>query len=184
MDKAREIALCIDYNSNYYRSIASGVARYSALKRWRFYTTRGVPQISMQQLKGWQGSGVIGRLTPEVITGLQRRGIPSVNIKSDYLNLPITSVLMDNMAIGRKVADSFIGKGIRRFAATYWSIKGASGQLKVRGFTEALAEQGLRVELLDSRIKLGSPKRYLSPDRGETIGVFAAEDFLGRMIID
>ncbi|QBG45925.1 helix-turn-helix domain-containing protein [Verrucomicrobia bacterium S94] len=183
-EKAIEIALCIDYNSNYYRSIVSGVARYSNLKGWRFYTNRGFPQISRQDLKAWKGAGVIGRLTPEVIADLQDRGIPAVNVKSDYLNLPVASVLMDNMAIGRMAAEHFLDKGISRFAATCWSIKGASGDLKVRGFIQALEKRGHLVQRLESQKDISRPERCLDLQKGETVGVFAAEDYLGRMVIE
>lgn len=183
-ERAKEIALCIDYNSNYYRSIVGGVARYSSMKGWRFYTTRGVPQISLNELKSWEGAGVIGRLSPELIADLQRRGIPAVNIKSDYLNLPVASVLMDNMAIGRMVAEYFIQKGIRRFATTAWSVKGASGNLKVQGFVQAMEERDLPVVVIDSQKDIQRLDQVLQVEHGVAVGFFAAEDFLGRMVIE
>ncbi|MDF7824173.1 DNA-binding transcriptional regulator [Pontiellaceae bacterium B12227] len=183
-DRATEIALCIDYNSNYYRSIVSGVARYSNLKGWRFYTSRGFPQISKQDLKNWEGGGVIGRLTPDVIADLQHRGIPAVNVKSDYLDLPVASVLMDNAAIGRQAAEFFIEKGVRSFAATAWSIKGASGDLKLQGFLQTLEKHGYKAIVLEARKELDRLDRVLSLEKGETVGIFAAEDFLGRMVIE
>ena len=115
MDKATKIALYADYSKSYYRRIVDGVARYSRTKGWRFYTSRGVPQISLDNLKDWNGQGVIGRLTPEIIADLQRRGIPAVNVKSDYLNMPVASVLMDNERIGALAAEYFLDKGINNF---------------------------------------------------------------------
>ncbi|VGO15478.1 Xylose operon regulatory protein [Pontiella desulfatans] len=183
-ERAKEIALCIDYNSNYYRSIVGGVARYSGMKGWRFFTSRGIPQISLHDLKSWEGTGVIGRLSPELIADLQRRGIPAVNIKSDYLNLPVASVLMDNMATGKLAAEYLIEKGVRRFAATAWSIKGASGNLKVQGFIEGLEARGFRATVLESYKEIQKLDQILQVEKGETVGVFAAEDFLGRMVIE
>ncbi len=184
MDKATEIALCIDYSSSYYRRIVSGVARYSSAKGWRFFTSRGVPQISLEDLKDWNGQGVIGRLTPEIIADLQRRGIPAVNIKSDYLNLPVASVLMNNELIGAMAAEYFLDKGIRRFAATAWSIKGASGKLKLQGFADALNARGFSMINLETQSDIHQLDEKLEIERGETVGIFAAEDFLGRMVID
>lgn len=183
-ERAKEIALCIDYNSNYYRSIVSGVARFSNVKGWRFFTSRGVPQISLADLKSWAGAGVIGRLSPELIADLQRRKIPAVNIKSDYLNLPVASVLMDNMQTGAIVADFLIDKGIRRFAATAWSIKGASGNLKVQGFVERLQQRSCSVAVLETQHDIQTIGNVLKVEKGETVGIFAAEDFLGRMVIE
>lgn len=183
-EQTTEIALNIDYTSNYYRSIASGVARYSHCRKWRFYTTGGIPQISLDDLRQWKGAGVIGRLTPELISDLQQRGIPAVNIKADYLDLPAVSVLMDNMRIGQIAAELFIEKGIRRFAATAWSIRGASGMQKVQGFVQTLNAQNFPVVLFNSRQDIQQIRELLQIKNGETVGVFAAEDFLGRMVIE
>ena len=109
-----EIALLIDYNSNFYRNIVTGVARYSKVSGWRFFTTRGVPQISTQQLKDWNGAGVIGRIDPETLELLNKRGIPAVNIKTDFLGLPVASVLMDNAMIGKTAFDQRRGLDGRR----------------------------------------------------------------------
>ncbi len=181
---AKQIALCIDYNSNYYRSIVGGVARFSNMNGWRFYTSRGIPQISLQDLKQWKGAGVIGRLSPELIADLKRRNIPAVNIKSDYLDLPVASVLMDNMAIGRLAAEFLLEKGLRRFAGTAFSIQGASGNLKLQGFIDTLAEHGYDCVVLQSQNDIENIASVLNVRKSETIGVFAAEDFLGRMVIE
>ena len=90
--QSTEIALLIDYNSNFYRKIVTGVARFSKVSGWRFFTTRGVPQITAEQLQHWEGAGVIGRIDPDTMQYLKKRGIPAVNIKTDYLGLPVASV--------------------------------------------------------------------------------------------
>lgn len=179
-----EIGLLIDYNSNFYRTIVSGVARFSKARGWRFFTTRGVPQMTVEQLSDWQGAGVIGRLEPDVISLLQDKGIPAVNIKSDYLNMPVASVLMDNDRIGRDAAEYLYAKGIRRFAGTAWSIKGHSGNLKLRGFLNAIKEQGIEPVVLDKRSKIENIASHIPLEKGQPVGVFAAEDFLGRMVIE
>ncbi|MEX0322427.1 MAG: substrate-binding domain-containing protein [Puniceicoccaceae bacterium] len=179
-----EIALLIDYNSNFYRTIVSGVARFSKARGWRFFTTRGVPQMTVEQLRDWQGAGVIGRLEPDVISLLKEKCIPSVNIKSDYLNMPVASVLMDNDRIGRDAAEYLYAKGIRRFAGTAWSIKGHSGNLKLRGFLNAIEEHGIEPVVLESRSDIESISKRIPLEKGQPVGVFAAEDFLGRMVIE
>jgi LacI family transcriptional regulator len=179
-----EIALLIDYNSNFYRKIVSGVARFSKVRGWRFFTTRGVPQMTVEQLNEWQGAGVIGRLEPAVISLLREKGIPAVNIKSDYLNMPIASVLMDNDRIGRDAAEYLFSKGIRRFASTAWSIKGHSGALKQKGFVDTIEELGCEVVILETREDIENIAKLIPLEKGQPVGVFAAEDFLGRMVIE
>ena len=182
--QAEEIALHIDFNIYYYRSIVRGVARYAAIHGWKFYTSRGLPEITTADLKHWRGGGVIGRITPELDTLLKERGIPAVNVKADYLDMPVASVLMDNVRIGHDAAGFLIEKGVRRFAATAWSIKGASGKLKVRGFVETLKQYGYEVTLLDSQNDLLQVGTLLKVEKGDPVGLFAAEDFLGRMVMD
>lgn len=179
-----EIALLIDYNSNFYRKIVTGVARFSKVSGWRFFTTRGVPQITAKELKNWNGAGVIGRIDPDTMHYLKSRGIPSVNIKTDYLGLPVASVLMDNAQIGSRAAEYFISKGIRRFAGTAWSIKGESGQLKLNGFEDALKKHGFDFVELKNQHEISHVANILPVKKGETVGVFAVEDFLGRMVIE
>jgi LacI family transcriptional regulator len=181
---SKEIALHIDFNIYYYRSMVRGVARYASVSGWKFFTSRGIPEISTADLRQWKGAGVIGRITPELDAILKERGIPAVNVKADYLDLPVASVLMDNERVGRDAASYLIEKGLRNFAATAWSIKGASGQLKLKGFAEVLGQYGYEVQLLETQKDLQRVGELLRVEKGESVGVFAAEDFLGRMVMD
>ena len=182
--RPKEIALLIDYNSNYYRTIVTGVSRYNKLSGWRFYTYRGIPQITEAQLKKWNGAGVIGRLSPELIEMLDYRGIPGVNIKSDHEQLGGHSVLMDNPKIGKMAAEYLIEKGVRHFASTAWSIKGVSGIDKMDAFAETLKSHGFETTILQSQSDITNLRKLLPLEKGHTVGVYAAQDFLGRMIID
>ena len=180
----KEIGLLIDYNSNYYRSIVTGVSRYNKLSGWRFYTYRGIPQISEAKLKRWNGAGVIGRLSPKLIEMLRYRSIPSVNIKTDHEQLSGHSVLMDNPKIGKMAAEYFIEKGIRHFASTAWSIKGFSGTIKMDSYTATLKSHGYKNTVLQSPRDINNLRKLLPMEKGHTVGVYAAQDFLGRMVID
>ena len=180
----KEIALLIDYSSNYYRTIVTGVSRYNKLTGWQFYTYRGIPQITETQLKKWNGAGVIGRLSPELIELLDYRGVPSVNIKTDHEELSGHSVLMDNHKMGKMAAEYFIEKGIRHFASTAWSIKGVSGTSKMDSYAATLRSHGYENKILRSQGDINNLRGLIPMEKGHTIGVYAAQDFLGRMVID
>ena len=182
--RPKEIALLIDYNSNYYRSIVTGVSRYNKLTDWRFYTYRGIPQITEAQVKKWNGAGVIGRLSPELIEMLNYRGIPSVNIKTDHEQLGGNSVLMDNFKIGKMAAEYFIEKGVRHFASTAWSIDGVSSTSKLNSYAATLKSHGYENTVLQSPSDINNLRKLLPMEKGHTVGVYAAQDFLGRMVID
>ncbi len=178
---AKEIALLLDYNDNYAKTVVDGVARYSMQSNWRFVTHRGVPSISVDQLQEWQGDGVIGYLTPPVVELLKARGIPAVNVKSDFPELPACSVLTDNLEIGRRAADYLAEKGFRRFVYTAGPIKGVCGELKFDGFSKRLAELGFECRNLGDGEDVCSLFRE---DPTIPLAVLTAEDFVGRMIIE
>jgi DNA-binding LacI/PurR family transcriptional regulator len=113
MTDVKQIALLLDYNDNYAKTVVDGVAKFSMQSNWRFITHRGVPSVTFAQLKKCPGDGVIGYLTPESAEWLNARRIPAVNVKSDFPELPACSVLTDNIEIGRRAADYFVGKGFQ-----------------------------------------------------------------------
>lgn len=178
---AKEIALLLDYNDNYAKTVVDGVAKYSLQGNWRFFTHRGVPSITVEQLEEWHGDGVIGYLTPSVVAMLRERGIPFVNVKTDFLELPACSVLTDNRAIGRRAADYLAAKGFRRFAYTAGPIEGICGQLKRDGFHVRLQELGFACSDLAGVDAVGP---LFQEDPNVPLAVLAAEDFVGRMVIE
>jgi LacI family transcriptional regulator len=178
---AKEIALLLDYNDNYAKTVVDGVARYSMQSNWRFITHRGTPSVTFSRLKKHSVDGVIGYLTPESAEWLTARRIPAVNVKSDFPELPACSVLTDNIAIGRRAADYFVGKGFRRFTYVAGPVTGVCARLKFQGFQERLAESGQTCSEASAAEKV--PYLY-KKDQKQPQAVFAAEDFVGRMVIE
>lgn len=177
---AKEIALLLDYNDNYAKTVADGVAKYSMQNSWRFITRRGVPSVTFAQLAARPADGVIGYLSPSVVQWLGERHIPAVNVKTDFPSLPACSVLTDNFEIGHRAADYLAGKGFRRFAYTAGPIEGACGELKFNGFRDRLAALGFEC----SREKASDiPACFLAGNR-QSLAVLAVEDFVGRMVIE
>jgi LacI family transcriptional regulator len=178
---AKEIALLLDYNDNYAKTVVDGVAKYSMQSNWRFFTHRGVPSITSGQLQAWQGDGVIGYLTPAIVQMLDQRGIPAVNVKTDFPELPACSVLTDNREIGRRAANYLAGKGFRRFAYTAGPVEGICGELKFNGFSGLLAELGFTCRRFKAKEDL---RPVFDEDPKLPLAVLAAEDFVGRMVIE
>lgn len=175
-----EIALLLDYNDNYAKTVVDGVARYSMQNDWRFITHRGVPSVTFAQLKKHPGQGVIGYLSPAAVDWLDQRGIPAVNVKTDFPELPACSVLTDNLEIGRRAAGYLTEKGFRRFAFAAGPIKGVCRDLKYEGFAERLAEVGLEAP----RIRVKDIGALFAEDRRQPLAVFSVEDFVGRMVVE
>jgi LacI family transcriptional regulator len=180
MAEVKQIALLLDYNDNYAKTVVDGVAKFSMQSRWRFITHRGVPSVTFDELNGLSVDGVIGYLTPAVFQGLENRGIPAVNVKTDFPSLPACSVLTDNLEIGRRAADYFTAKGFRRFAYVSDSVKGICADLKFQGFSEQLAGTGLR----SVKVPVKGIPGCFHEDPKMPLAVLAVEDFVGRMVID
>ncbi len=180
----KNIALLVDLNKKYYRSVTSGVMKYSRFMDWQFYSHCGLPQITEAQLDDWDGDGVIGRISPQIAEKLAKRNIATVNIKFDFEHIDVPSVLIDNEALGRSAAEYFLSKGVRHFASFCLAPDNLSATHKLKGFNDLLDKKGYSVTEIHSRVQLENLNMTLNPKQGQTIGVFAVEDFLGRMIID
>lgn len=180
-----DIALAMDYANPFVRSVAEGVARYGFQQgNWRFYAPHGAPEVSLGDLKKWSGHGVIGMLDNDVITMLRKRGIAAVNIFGRFQDLPHTSVVVDNLEIGRMAAEYFINQGVRRFAITGRKVFGDS-TLKYDGYISTLAKRGFHCLELKSRQSIQDIGGQINELGGDgPVGVLATEDPVGRVVID
>lgn len=180
-----DIALAMDYANPFVRSVAESVARYGFQQgNWRFYAPHGAPEVSLSDLKKWSGHGVIGMLDNEQMTELRKRGIAAVNIFGRFQDLPRTSVVVDNLEIGRMAAEYFIHKGVRRFAITGRKVFG-DATLKYDGFISTLAGRGFQCLELKSRQSIQHIGAQIAQLAGDgPVGVLATEDPVGRVVID
>jgi LacI family transcriptional regulator len=180
-EMAKKIELLLDYNDNYAKTVVDGVAKFSVQSRWRFVTHRGVPSVTFDQLRAQPADGVIGYLTPEVVSWLKRCKIPAVNVKTDFPELPACSVLTDNLEIGRRAADYLAGKGFRRFVYTAAPVTGVCARLKFEGFRKRLESLGHVCSEVASAAKIPA---VFNADQKQPLAVFSVEDFVGRMVIE
>lgn len=180
-----DIALAMDYANPFVRSVAEAVARYGFQQgNWRFYAPHGAPEVSLSDLKKWSGQGVIGMLNNEQMNELRKRGIAAVNIFGRFQDLPRTSVVVDNLEIGRMAAEYFIHKGVRRFAITGRKVFG-DATLKYDGFISTLAGRGFQCLELKSRQSIQHIGTQIAQLEGDgPVGVLATEDPVGRVVID
>jgi LacI family transcriptional regulator len=181
MTDVKQIALLLDYNDNYAKTVVDGVAKFSMQSNWRFITHRGVPSVTFAQLKKCPGDGVIGYLTPESAEWLNARRIPAVNVKSDFPELPACSVLTDNIEIGRRAADYFVGKGFHRFTYVAGPVTGICARLKFQGFQDRLIGLG---QICSEAFAAEQVPVLFKIDQKQPLAVFAVEDFVGRMVIE
>lgn len=114
------VALLIETTRSYTRDILSGVRSYLSVHGpWSsFVELRAFDSTPPPWLKTWRGDGILTRThTQEMADLLAATGIPTVELRSTDIDHPFPFIGMDNRLIGRSVADHFLTRGYRHFAA-------------------------------------------------------------------
>lgn len=122
---------------------------------------------------------------------IRKAGVPAIELRSTHLTPSLPFVGMDNALIGEQVAEHFLSRGYRRFAA-YTLDNESFFKERVRNFVNRIARSGASCELLPSQGE-GSPADWESHQEKliewlvsleKPIGIFAANDQLGVRILD
>ncbi len=157
MPARRAVAAIVETSGSYGREILGGIARYlrTHARSWSmFVDERELSAEAPAWLSRWRGDGIICRpMTPALVDLFQRRGIPAIDLNDQHEGLGLPHIWSDMRAVGRKGAEHLLERGFRNFAFCgfrdeLWS------ELRRQGFTEAIAQPGLRCEA------------YASPWRG------------------
>ena len=114
------VAILIETTRTYTRELLAGVSRY--IHRYGPWSTfielRALESSAPPWLENWQGDGILARTyTREMADAIAATGLPSVELRSTNFNQEAPFVGMDNSKIGQLVADHFLNRGYRRFAA-------------------------------------------------------------------
>ena len=193
------IALAFPLSQAHMHSLSQGISAYAANQfRWILTTGGEIGTLSIEQLKGWRGHGIIAALIrpSEVQTAdrFVRAGVPVVNIGGALRRPGIPRVTVANREIGLWAADHLFKCGFRCFA--FYGLRGvAYSQDRHAGFAARLEELGfpcaahlspntfgLRRLWQDDLAGLQRWLEQLSPP--PPVGIFAVNDFRARLIID
>jgi DNA-binding LacI/PurR family transcriptional regulator len=104
-------------------------------------------------------------------------GIPAVAIDRRVYNVPLDTVLVDNIGATRRAVEHLIAQGHRRIGAIVGHLSSSTGEERLRGYTDALMAH--KIPVSDALIRIGTPRApvgYLAmsellalpapPDRG------------------
>lgn len=116
---------------------------------WRILTgERLQPFVSIDELRGWDGDGIIAQAYSEdEIEGLQALGIPVVNTSSYRLANCFHTVSGDNVAIGAMAARHLMERKLDRFAFV-GELDVEPDDSRLEGFRKTLESQGATCEVL------------------------------------
>lgn len=110
------VILMLTAGMAYGRELALGIGLYARTHgRWRFMSaTPGA--LNLPYTDNFDGDAAIVSLSESFdLDALRKRGIPAVNISGRLIDMPLPSVITDDVAIGRMAADHFLNRGFRHF---------------------------------------------------------------------
>jgi LacI family transcriptional regulator len=195
MKPAKEIALAFPRGSHQ-EELIDGVLRYAAEQgcNWTYITAPESLALSVLDLKGWRGDGIIAALnTPTEASCAKGLSLPIVNISATLPKTPVPRVSCDSRVLGELAADHLIERGFQQFA--YYGLRGvAYSAVRQEGFGARLAESGNQCEslLMPPTYRLRS-QQWRDQQRKlvqwlerlpKPVGLFAVTDYRARQALD
>ncbi len=188
------VALLIETTRSYTRDILSGVRSYLAVHEpWScFVELRAFDSTPPPWLKTWQGDGILTRTHTQAMADLlAATGIPTVELRSTDIRHPFPFIGMDNRLIGRSVADHFLTRGYRNFAA-YTIDNESFFRERNANFVSAVADAGcpchtLTTEETTAHFDWETEQARLAAwltDLPKPLGLFATNDALAVRVLD
>lgn len=143
-------------------------------------------------LENWDGDGILARThSQEMAEAIAATGVPAVELRSTNYSENLPFVGMDNALIGEMVAEHFLNRGYRRFAA-YTLDTESFFRERVRNFVTRVESSGHRCDLLPSHGE-SSPTDWEQHQAelirwlerlAKPVGIFATNDQLAVRLLD
>lgn len=195
MKQAKEIALAFPRGAHQ-EELINGVLRFAAdrARNWTYVTAPETLSLSVLDLRGWQGDGIIAALnTPAEAACAKGLPIPIVNISGTLAKTPVPRVSVDHNLVGEMAAEHLIERGFQTFA--FYGLRSvAYSAVRQEGFEARLAASGFCSDTLlmpptyrakglqwrDQQRKLVAWLNRLT----KPVGLFAVTDYRARQVLD
>lgn len=173
----------------------AGVSRYIHRHGpWStFLELRSLESSVPPWLENWDGDGILTRTqTDGMARAIASTGVPAVELRSSNLNRHLPFIGMDNRMIGQLVADHFINRGYRHFAA-YTLDTESFFRERIQKFVNYLKESiGAGCSLLPSHGEATPDDWEDHQDKlmawlqslPKPVGIFATNDQLATRLLD
>jgi LacI family transcriptional regulator len=147
--RRKEIALAFSRVSHT-EVFIEGFLKYAEERncKWSFVVPPEAHLVSIVNLRGWTGDGVVAALnTPQEARCARKFHLPIVNISGALAESPVPRSMVDNCRVGQLAAEHLLDRGFRHFA--YYGTEGlAYSKQRLLGFRNALAQSGFEVQSL------------------------------------
>lgn len=192
--RVKRVAILVETTRSYTRDLLAGVNRYlQGAGRWStFIELRALESSYPLWLTQWDGDGILTRThSQEMADAIALTGVPTVELRSTNYHQGFPFVGMDNALIAEMVADHFLNRGYRRFAA-YTLDTESFFRDRVRNFVSRVEAAGAACELLPSQgeaTPLDWEKHQAEliewlNSLEKPIGIFATNDQLASRLLD
>jgi LacI family transcriptional regulator len=196
----KQVALIYPYTVPWMGEFFLGVVNYAkAHEDWTILTSpptltgTGEYALTLHNLEGWPGDGVITAVTnPSQVEAAQKLRLPLVNLAGALHHQQFPKVILDHYATGRMAADHLLKCGFRRLA--YYGIKKLYySQQRRQGFQDRAREAGVPVEVLEETHPLSARMTWQQRTSDlvpwlktlrPPIGIMALHDYRARAVID
>lgn len=173
-----------------------GVYQYATEhnRRWSYIIAPEWNSVSIRQLVGWTGDGVIAALnTPKEAECAATFHLPVVNMSSALSESPVPRSMVDNFAIGTLAAEHLLERGFRNYA--FYGMRDLDySKQRLRGYQTRLKSGGYQCESftlpstfdLRGNVWLSQQKRLTEwlAKLPSPCGLFAASDARARQVIN
>jgi len=190
----RRVAILVETTRSYTRDLLSGVSRY--LHRHGSWSTflelRAFESSVPPWLSGWDGDGILTRTHSNAMAqAILSTGLPTVELRSTRYTPRLPFVGMDNALIGQAVAEHFLNRGYRRFAA-YTLDTEAFFRERVNRFVDHVEASGSPCVLLPAMGE-STPRDWEAHQKqlmrwldslAKPVGIFATNDQLAVRLLD
>ncbi len=193
-NRLHEIALAFPRGAHQ-EVFIEGVIRYANEheRRWTYIIAPELSSVSILQLVGWQGDGIIAALnTTKEARCAANFPVPVVNISSALAKSPVPRSMVDNRAIGVIAADHLMERGFQSYAF-YGMREIEYAKQRLEGFNEQLASAGFHsLELmlpatfhLRGQVWMKQQQQLAKWLAGlpTPVGIFAASDIRARQVL-
>ena len=196
MAKVRQIALAFRVLTEQHQQMLRGITDYARGRgNWTITSSPETYLMSVTDLRGWPGHGVIADITTKREAAVARDlPVPVVNVSGVLRDAGVPRVTNDHRAIGSLAAEHLMSRGLWRFA--YYGVKNVwYSTERLRGFAERLAEEGHQVAHWEAASSINTRGRGTWHDwlnelrlwlKGieHPVGILAVHDNRARMLIN
>ncbi len=196
MAQTERIALAFPLGMPHHELLIEGVLAYARDhdRNWSFLTAPESMTLSVLDLRGWKGAGIITKLSSSAEARFAANlDIPMVNVSGTLRKSPVARVTVDNHRIGRMAAEHLLDAGFRHLAF-YGVRRTGYSHLRSVGFRQRLDEAGMECSVLRAATTFRTRgNRWFEQHQdlvrwiGELekpLGLFVVSDYRGRMVID